>query len=188
MIEAVDEALAVKQGVFASVAHHFKKHGVSADEVLLCSNTASLPIDHIASGVEAEYRDRCLGLRFLDPVLLVDKVAVTHLDRPPPRILVAHVERVLLGLQLTPMVQAKAQLTPMAQAKPTRCTAKVMGLPTHPRTRRIEYSSPGRKAGELPALSRQKRDAGSSSLPTTSWSTKASTSGAEALRPRELIE
>ena len=170
--EAVDEALAVKQGVFASVAHHFKKHGVSADEVLLCSNTASLPIDHIASGVEAEYRDRCLGLRFLDPVLLVDKVAVTHLDRPPPRILVAHVERVLLGLQLTPMVQAKAQLTPMAQAKGHKAHSKSDGAadPSPDAADRVLVTGPqGQRATGPPPVAEEESRPASAADKTRRW-------------------
>ena len=78
VIEAGEGGLAVKRDVFRRVASHFKKHGVPAStvvlcsaKVVLCSDTSILPIEEIASGMQAKYKARCIELRFFDPALQV---------------------------------------------------------------------------------------------------------------------
>ena len=102
VIEASEEELAFRQDVFRMVAAHFKKYGVEANRIVLCSANMS--------GVHTKYKARCIGLRLFDPALHIGDTAVMYLDRPPPPSFVAHVEGVLRSLQLTPSVQPKAHL------------------------------------------------------------------------------
>jgi hypothetical protein len=95
--------------VFQKVAAIFKQKSASPEDVLLCSNSMSLPIHTIASGVEREYRHRCIGLRFLGRVLFVDEVAVTYQSHQHALSVAGHVQRVLHSLELTQAGQMEAR-------------------------------------------------------------------------------
>ena len=77
IMEAVPEDLQTKRQVFTSVIGMFKANAVPPEDVLICSNTISIPIDDIVCGLDGMYSCRCMGLRFLFPVLFVDDVELT---------------------------------------------------------------------------------------------------------------
>ena len=79
MIEATHEDVAGKQALFQKVGLALKRKGVPADEVLLCSTTEPLAVDMIASKMEPEYRNRCIGLHFSKPDT-VDNLRITYVD------------------------------------------------------------------------------------------------------------
>ena len=137
VIEAGEGGLAVKRDVFRRVASHFKKHGVPAStvvlcsaKVVLCSDTSILPIEEIASGMQAKYKARCIELRFFDPALHIGKMVVMYLDRPPPPSFVEHVDSVLSGLPLTPL-QPKAHGESTSSGAADASPDAMDGTPTH---------------------------------------------------------
>ncbi|MFB6240843.1 MAG: 3-hydroxyacyl-CoA dehydrogenase family protein [Gemmatimonadota bacterium] len=77
VIEAVPERLELKREVLAEAAAH------AADDALLASNTSSLSIGDIASGMDA--RDRVVGTHFFNPVHIMDLVEVVRGDDSDPR-------------------------------------------------------------------------------------------------------
>ena len=109
VVEAVDETLSVKRELFQQVAAFFKHKGVPPDDVLLCSNSMNLPICMVASDVALDFRHRCIGLRFLDGVLFVDKVAVTFLDPHHAVAFAGHIQHVLHSLKLKQMDHNKSR-------------------------------------------------------------------------------
>lgn len=78
VVEAVVEDLAVKQGLFAELER------VVADDCLLATNTSSLSVTAVASGLRRP--GRLVGLHFFNPALLlplVEVVAARPATRPP---------------------------------------------------------------------------------------------------------
>jgi len=68
VIEAVSESLAVKARVFAAL------DGACRPEVILASNTSSLPITKIASATRRP--DRVVGMHFMNPVPVMELVEI----------------------------------------------------------------------------------------------------------------
>ena len=68
VIEATPEVLHIKQAVFREVAAILKRNDALPDKVLLRSNTISIPMDQIATGVAYP----CIALRFRHPVCLLE--------------------------------------------------------------------------------------------------------------------
>ena len=83
VVEAVSEDLEVKRQVFTSLINAFKNARVPPEKVLLSSNSMSITIDSIVHGLDDEYANRCIGLRFLHPVLFLDEVEVVQQLRKP---------------------------------------------------------------------------------------------------------
>ena len=81
VIEAVSENVDIKQQVFADIFVILKHNCVPPDRVCMCSNSMSIPIEQV-NGLDEVYSHRCIGLRFLDPVVLVDRVEVTAPQSP----------------------------------------------------------------------------------------------------------
>ena len=54
-----------------------KANAVPPEDVLICSNTISIPIKNIVCGLDEMYSCRFIGLRFLYPVLFIDDVELT---------------------------------------------------------------------------------------------------------------
>ena len=77
IIEAVPEKIQIKRQVFTSIIDMLKANAVSPEDVLICSNTISIPIETIVCGLDELYTCRCMGLRFLHPVLFVNDVELT---------------------------------------------------------------------------------------------------------------
>ena len=76
MIEAIVEDQASKQELFQRFAVLLTQYGVPEDKVLLMSNSMSLPIKRTSLNVPPPYKSRCIGMRFLHPVMLIDAVEV----------------------------------------------------------------------------------------------------------------
>ena len=76
VFEAATEVLEVKQQIFRDVSALMVQKGVPPCEVILCSNSIHLPVSLIATHVTEAHKCRCVGLRFLYPVLFVDDVVV----------------------------------------------------------------------------------------------------------------
>ena len=100
VIEAITEDLAAKQVLFHRIALILKRKNVPPCEVLLCSNTIGVPLHLIAAFVDAEYRSRCIGMRFLSLVMFIDEVVITYLDHQHFSTLLGHVERTLNSLKM----------------------------------------------------------------------------------------
>ena len=78
VMEATPEVLHIKQAVFREVAAILKHNDAPPDKVLLCSNTISIPMDQIATGVAYP----CISLRFLHPVWFVGSVIAANEATP----------------------------------------------------------------------------------------------------------
>ena len=81
IIEAVPEVLDIKRQVFTSTFDTLKANAVPPEDVLICSNTISIPVENIILGLDEVYSCRCVGARFLYPVLFVDDVVLTTHSR-----------------------------------------------------------------------------------------------------------
>jgi len=81
IIEAVPEILDMKRQVFTSIIGMLKANAIPPEHVLIFSNTISIPVEHIISGVDEMYSCRFMGLRFLHPVLFIDDVELTKHSR-----------------------------------------------------------------------------------------------------------
>ena len=81
IIEAVPEILHVKRQIFTSIISMLKANAIPPEDVLICSNTISIPVEHIVCGLDEMYSCRCMGLRFLYPVLFIDDVELTKHSR-----------------------------------------------------------------------------------------------------------
>jgi 3-hydroxyacyl-CoA dehydrogenase/enoyl-CoA hydratase/3-hydroxybutyryl-CoA epimerase len=95
VIEAVFEDVRLKQQVFAAAA------GVAAPRALLCSNTSTLPITQLATGVDRP--GDFIGMHFFSPV---DRMPLVELIRGAQTSdeAVARAFDVTLGLRKTPIV------------------------------------------------------------------------------------
>ena len=81
IIEAVTENLTMKREVFTSIIGMFKANAVPPEDVVICSSTFSIPIENIICGLDELYSCRCMGLRFLAPVLFIKDVEITKHSR-----------------------------------------------------------------------------------------------------------
>ena len=59
----------------------FKANAVLPEDVVICSSTFSIPIENIICGLDELYSCRCMGLRFLAPVLFIKDVELTKHSR-----------------------------------------------------------------------------------------------------------
>lgn len=76
--EAVQEALDVKQDVFAEMDR------LCPTDVVLASNTSSLLISDIAARVE--HKARVLGIHYITPAHIIPVIEIIHTDFTPPRL------------------------------------------------------------------------------------------------------
>jgi len=67
VLEAIDENLQAKRELFRRVSDVMKRRGILPKDVVLATNTLSLPIHELAIHMEEPYRSRCIGLRFVGP-------------------------------------------------------------------------------------------------------------------------
>ena len=81
IIEAVPEILHVKRQILTSIISMLKANAIPPEDVLIFSNTISIPIEHIECGLDEMYSCRFMGLRFLHPVLFIDDVELTKHSR-----------------------------------------------------------------------------------------------------------
>ena len=82
VIEAIVEDLPAKVNVLKKIATALAKQNVPPGEVLLASNTVSIPINQLVEGLAKyeqalPYATRVVGMRFLDPTWYVDNVELT---------------------------------------------------------------------------------------------------------------
>ena len=90
IIESVFEDAALKRDLFNQMAESLAARAVPPDQITICSNTMTLPMQAIIEDVQQkEYRGSCIGMRFLHPVWFIDEVELTDCDytaatRPPP--------------------------------------------------------------------------------------------------------
>ncbi len=76
VIEAVPEILALKCKIFSELGDHF------GPEVLLATNTSSLPISEIAAA--AKHPERVTGMHFFNPVHIMKLVEVVRAEQSSP--------------------------------------------------------------------------------------------------------
>ena len=116
VIEAVSEDVDIKQQVFADIFEILKLNCVAPDRVCICSNSMSIPIEQVVNGLDEVYSHRCIGLRFLDPVVLIDRVEVTAPQSPNAIYVLRTVETMLRSMQFKPSLSDKLsgqRLSPM---------------------------------------------------------------------------
>ena len=116
VIEAVSEDVDIKQQVFADIFEILKLNCVAPDRVCICSNSMSIPIEQVVNGLDEVYSHRCIGLRFLDPVVLIDRVEVTAPQSPNAIYVLRTVETMLRCMQFKPSLSDKLsgqRLSPM---------------------------------------------------------------------------
>ena len=116
VIEAVSEDVDIKQQVFADIFEILKLDCVAPDRVCICSNSMSIPIEQVVNGLDEVYSHRCIGLRFLDPVVLIDRVEVTAPQSPNAIYVLRTVETMLRSMQFKPSLSDKLsgqRLSPM---------------------------------------------------------------------------
>ena len=77
ILEAVSEDLQIKRQVIGSMFDALKANAVLPEQVIICSNTISISIEHIVDGLDEMYSCRFMGLRFLYPVIHIDDAEVT---------------------------------------------------------------------------------------------------------------
>ena len=81
VIESVFEDAALKRDLFNQMAAILQARAVPPDQITLCSNTMTLPMQAIIEDIQQkEYRGSCIGMRFLHPVWFIDEVELTDCD------------------------------------------------------------------------------------------------------------
>lgn len=80
VVESVFEDRTLKKDLFNSMGSLCKQRNVPPDQILLCSNTMSIPMSDITEEVCKEYRGSCIGMRFLHPVWFIDEVSQPQLS------------------------------------------------------------------------------------------------------------
>jgi len=81
VIESVFEDAALKRDLFNQMADIMLRRAVPPDQIILCSNTMTLPMQAIIEDIQQkEYRGSCIGMRFLHPVWFIDEVELTDCD------------------------------------------------------------------------------------------------------------
>ena len=83
VIESVFEDVVIKRDLFNQMAAILQARAVPPDQITLCSNTMTLPMQAIIEDVQQkEYRGSCIGMRFLHPVWFIDEVELTDWCAP----------------------------------------------------------------------------------------------------------
>jgi len=82
VLEAITEDLDAKVNAFRKVTQALARQGVAPTDVLLASNTVSIPVNVLVKGLAQHeqalpYVTRVVGLRFLDPTWFIDNVELT---------------------------------------------------------------------------------------------------------------
>jgi hypothetical protein len=82
VLEAIIEDLNAKVNVLQKVAAALASQGVAPNDVLLATNTVSIPVNQLVSGLAQHeqalpYVTRIVGLRFLDPTWYIDNAELT---------------------------------------------------------------------------------------------------------------
>lgn len=81
VIESVFEDATLKRDLFNQMAAILQARAVPPDQIMLCSNTMTLPMQALVEDIQQkEYRGSCIGMRFLHPVWFVDEVELTDCD------------------------------------------------------------------------------------------------------------
>jgi len=81
VVESVFEDAALKRDLFNQMAAILQARAVPPDQITLCSNTMTLPMQAIIEDIQQkEYRGSCIGMRFLHPVWFIDEVELTDCD------------------------------------------------------------------------------------------------------------
>lgn len=81
VIESVFEDAALKRDLFNQMSEILAARATPPDQITLCSNTMTLPMQSIIEDVQQkEYRGSCIGMRFLHPVWFIDEVELTDCD------------------------------------------------------------------------------------------------------------
>ena len=94
----------MKRQVFTSIIDVFKANAIPPEDVLICSNTISIPVEDIVSGLDEMYSCRCMGLRFLYPVLFIDGIELTKLPRNTTH-MIHSITLVLNSMQFEPALR-----------------------------------------------------------------------------------
>ena len=76
VVEAATEDIDLKIAIFRKMVEIFKVDCIAPGNVLMLSNTVSCDLRSIVSRLAPAFRDRCIGLRFLQPAILNDDVLV----------------------------------------------------------------------------------------------------------------
>ena len=82
VLEAITEDLDAKVNAFRKVTQALARQGVAPTDVLLASNTVSIPVNMLVNGLAQHkqalpYVTRVVGMRFLDPTWYIDNAELT---------------------------------------------------------------------------------------------------------------
>ena len=82
VLEAITDDLDAKVNAFCKVTQALARQGVAPTDVLLASNTVSIPVNMLVNGLAQHkqalpYVTRVVGMRFLDPTWFIDNVELT---------------------------------------------------------------------------------------------------------------
>lgn len=102
VVESVFEDATLKKELFNNMCEILKQRAVPPDQITLCSNTMSLPMQAIVEDIQLkEYRGSCVGMRFLHPVWFIDEVELNDCDYTR-RATCNHAEKLLKQLYFQP--------------------------------------------------------------------------------------
>ena len=111
-VEAATEDIDLKIAIFRKMVEIFKVNCIAPSKVIMLSNTVSCDLRSIASQLDPAFCKRCIGLRFLQPVILNDDVLLrfqsTYQALFPPLML----KQFLEALHLREVNSAMVESTP----------------------------------------------------------------------------
>ena len=112
VVEAATEDIDLKIAIFRKMVEIFKVNCIAPSKVIMLSNTVSCDLRSIASQLDPAFCKRCIGLRFLQPVILNDDVLLrfqsTYQALFPPLML----KQFLEALHLREVNSAMVESTP----------------------------------------------------------------------------
>ena len=154
VIESVFEDATLKRDLFNQMCGILQARAVPPDQITLCSNTMTLPMQAIIEDVQQkEYRGSCIGMRFLHPVWFIDEVELTDCDYTR-RNTADKTEKLLKQLSFQPFLfdgvnRRKLTLQEISTYQSwqrLRCPEPITSLPR--RALRKKFSSPGSPSGD----------------------------------------
>jgi len=156
VVESVFEDAALKRDLFNQMAAILRAGAVPPDQITLCSNTMTLPMQAIIEDIQQkEYRGSCVGMRFLHPVWFIDEVELTDCDYTR-RNTADKAENVLKQLFFQPFLfdgvnrrkLTLQEISTYQSRQRLRCPEPITTLPR--RSLRRKFASPGSPTEKTP--------------------------------------
>jgi len=159
VVESVFEDAALKRDLFNQMAAILQARAVPPDQITLCSNTMTLPMQAIIEDIQQkEYRGCCIGMRFLHPVWFIDEVELTDCDYTR-RNTAEKAEKLLKQLFFQPFLYdgvnrrklTLQEISTYQSRQRLRCPEPITSLPR--RNMRKKFASPGSPSDKTPPAS-----------------------------------